>query len=84
MFCIMTIILIMLSSDHDPCGHQEPCLHGGNCTNVGSNKYHCSCPASYVGDNCQRNLSECTVGSCMNEGNCEVSMPFLGYLNAQG
>ncbi len=63
---------LLSASDLDPCGHNDHCLHGGNCTNNGPNMYHCSCPENYVGENCHRSPSECTVGNCMNGGTCKV------------
>lgn len=47
----------------------NPCLNGGNCTDL-VNGYQCSCPSDrFTGDNCQTRINMC-VGNPCNDGVC--------------
>lgn len=39
--------------DLNYCGTHPPCLNGGTCSNTGPDKYQCSCPEGYSGQNCE-------------------------------
>lgn len=59
--------------DLDVCGHQQPCASGAVCTNLGPDKYLCSCAAGSTGKNCDTDINECSPNPCLNGANCYVS-----------
>ncbi|XP_059839449.1 fibropellin-3-like [Hypanus sabinus] len=46
-----------------------PCLNGGVCQNTMPG-YICSCPAGFIGHNCEINFDECSSEPCLNRGVC--------------
>ena len=58
--------------DLDVCGHQQPCLHDGSCSNEGPDQHSCSCVAGYTGNNCQTDINECGPLPCLNGAMCNV------------
>ena len=62
----------LCTEDHDVCGHQQPCVHGGTCTNIIPDNYQCSCALGYTGTNCEININDCASNPCQNNGSCIV------------
>lgn len=48
----------------------DPCLNGGRCTDR-LDAYTCTCHASFIGINCQYDISKCDNLTCLNGGICK-------------
>ncbi|XP_027697609.1 protocadherin Fat 2 isoform X3 [Vombatus ursinus] len=49
---------------------QNPCLNGGQCSEMSRGGYKCICPASFSGDHCELGGGSCESRPCLNGGNC--------------
>uniref|UniRef100_A0A8C9ELG0 Delta-like protein n=1 Tax=Pavo cristatus TaxID=9049 RepID=A0A8C9ELG0_PAVCR len=67
----------LCDKDLNYCGTHPPCLNGGTCSNTGPDKYQCSCPEGYSGQNCEIAEHACLSDPCHNGGSClETSTGF--------
>ena len=57
----------ILHCSADDCA-SNPCLHGGNCTDL-VNNFQCSCPDGFSGPRCENRQMLCDTASC-NQGKC--------------
>ena len=57
--------------DVDEC-QQNPCFHGGACTDLGTLAYACDCIKGWDGKNCEKDWNECTMGihACHANASC--------------
>lgn len=62
----------------------DPCLNSGSCTNT-DGSYFCTCPEGWEGDNCERDVNECTgrsvcgnVQRCLNSAGGYQCIPCAG------
>uniref|UniRef100_A0A670YWQ3 EGF-like domain-containing protein n=1 Tax=Pseudonaja textilis TaxID=8673 RepID=A0A670YWQ3_PSETE len=58
------------NKDLNYCGTHPPCLNGGTCSNTGPDKYQCSCPEGYLGQNCEIAENASFSDPCPNGGSC--------------
>ena len=57
-------------ADLNFCGTHEPCVNGGTCENTRPDKYRCTCPEGFSGDNCEVVDNPCATGPCQHGGTC--------------
>lgn len=71
------VLVLIFFTDLNYCGTHPPCLNGGTCSNTGPDKYQCSCPEGYSGQNCEIGKCFDTAVSC----NLAFRLPFAfsGY-----
>ena len=48
-----------------------PCKNGGECKDLGSNKFECECKNGYYGELCEKVTDYCLSNPCQNSGKCE-------------
>lgn len=61
-FCLLLTVCCCIP-DLNYCGTHPPCLNGGTCSNTGPDKYQCSCPEGYSGQNCE--IGKSVLGGCV-------------------
>ncbi|XP_072689004.1 protein delta homolog 2 isoform X1 [Canis lupus baileyi] len=64
--------------DEHICTTQNPCRNGGQCVYDRGGEYHCVCPPSFHGHDCERKSGPCEqAGSpCRNGGQCQDDQGF--------
>ena len=43
---------MLFAGPSEPCA-TTPCQNGGECVDIGNGNYHCECPSSHRGINCE-------------------------------
>jgi hypothetical protein len=72
---------MLLESRVDETGHlvarksvcaPNPCLNEGECSDLGSGNYQCSCPWGYIGKNCEICITDCASNPCPSSKKCKA------------
>ncbi|XP_053955149.1 cubilin homolog [Anastrepha ludens] len=71
--CICTRGFMGPTCDQADACHSKPCLNGGTCTLLTSNKYRCACPRGTTGSNCEIVRDIC--GSIIRDRSGSLSYP---------
>ncbi|CRK99746.1 CLUMA_CG013014, isoform A [Clunio marinus] len=67
----------------DICLANEPCEHGGICTTMPDNNYHCDCTLGYTGENCQHMVALKTKARFKGDGYLELNRSTIATSSSQ-
>lgn len=74
---------LIFVSDLNYCGTHEPCMNGGTCKSTAPDRYTCTCPEGFGGNNCDVVLNPCATDPCANGGKCRT-VDAVGGANGAG